>query len=73
MSEIKRLYRDNSNKVIAGICSGLGNYLGVDPILVRLIWLVLIFAFGTGILAYLICWIIIPAGPVLPYQRGEDE
>jgi phage shock protein PspC (stress-responsive transcriptional regulator) len=55
----KRLKRSN-DKMIAGVCGGLANYFDIDPTLVRLAFaLVAIFA-GTGILAYLIMWIIVP-------------
>ena len=56
-----RLYRSSSNKVIAGVCGGLGEYFDIDPTLLRLIAVVAAVAgFGTPILAYLLGWIIIP-------------
>lgn len=56
----KRLYRLEKNRMLGGVCSGLGEYFNVDPVLIRLIWVLLAFACGIGILAYLIAWIIIP-------------
>ena len=58
----KKLLRSRKNKVIAGVCSGIGNYFDMDPVVIRLIWVVLtIFSgFFMGILAYIIAWIIIP-------------
>lgn len=57
----KRLYRSKKNRIIAGICGGLGEYLDVDPTIIRLIWVFLvIFGMGSGILLYIIAWIIIP-------------
>lgn len=57
----KKLLRSRKNKMIAGVCGGLGNYLGVDPTLIRLLWVLFaFFSFGMGILAYVIAWIIIP-------------
>ena len=56
---MKKLYRSRE-RVIAGVCSGIGEYFDVDPVLVRVIWIVLIFAAGGGIIAYLLAWIIIP-------------
>jgi len=57
----KNLVRSKKNKVIAGVCGGIGNYLDIDPVLIRLLWVLLILvSFGTGILAYIIAWIIIP-------------
>lgn len=60
MSSDKRLVRSRGNRVIAGICGGLGEYFGIDPVVMRIIWLVLLLGFGTGLLAYLICWLVIP-------------
>ena len=56
----KRLYRSKSNKVIAGVCGGIGEYFNVDPVIVRLLWVLLVLGYGFGILAYLIAWLIIP-------------
>lgn len=58
----KRLYRSEKNKVIAGVCGGIGEYFDVDPVWIRLAWvlLTLLTAFFGGILAYLIAWLIIP-------------
>jgi len=56
----KRLYRDENHKVLGGVCSGLANYFGTDPIIIRIIFLLLAFA-GAGILAYVILWIAVPS------------
>jgi phage shock protein C len=58
--KVKRLYRSNKNRVIAGVCGGIGEYFNVDPTLIRLLWVLFIFAGGSGILAYIIAWIVIP-------------
>ncbi len=50
----------SSNKKIAGVCGGVAEYLGIDPTIVRIIWLVLVLFCGVGLLAYLICWILFP-------------
>ena len=55
-------YRNTSNKMIAGVCSGLAEYIGIDPTVVRLIW-ALIGLPGAGILAYLVAALIIPEKP----------
>lgn len=60
----KRLYRSTTNKVIGGVCGGLGEYFEIDPVLVRVITVLLFFATGFGILAYIIAWIIIPRRPL---------
>ena len=59
----KKLYRDTSNKLIAGVCSGLGAYLNIDPTLVRLAWVLFTCLGGSGLLAYIICAIVIPQRP----------
>ena len=58
----KKLYRNTQNKMIAGVCSGLGEYVNIDPTIVRLIW-ALIGLTGAGILAYIIAAVIIPEKP----------
>ena len=58
----KKLYRNTANKMIAGVCSGLAEYLNIDPTIVRLIW-ALISLSGAGLLAYLIAALIIPEKP----------
>lgn len=56
----KKLYRSRKDKVIAGICGGLGEYFDVDPVFVRIIVVLLAFAHGLGLLGYIVAWIIIP-------------
>ena len=59
----KRLLRSKKNKMIGGVCSGIGAYLGIDPTVIRLIWVILtFFSFGAGVLAYVVAWVIIPEG-----------
>ena len=58
--EIKKLYRSKKNRVIAGVCGGIGEYFNVDPTLIRLAWILFVLAGGAGILAYIVAWIIIP-------------
>jgi len=59
----KRLYRSKNEKMIAGVCGGLAVYFGLDPTIVRLIFLLLLFAPPSGILIYLILWLITPLEP----------
>ena len=67
--DIKRLYRSNQDKLLGGVCGGLGNYIGIDPVLIRILWVIFAVAsFGTAILVYIIFWIIIPRNP---YQRWD--
>jgi phage shock protein C len=62
---IKRLYRSKRDRILGGVCAGLGNYLNIDPVLIRVVWVIGFFAAGIGFLAYLIAWIIIPEDPTL--------
>ncbi len=59
-SDIKRLYRSKTNRVLGGVCGGIGEYFNVDPVLIRVLWVIGFFTAGIGFLAYLIAWIIIP-------------
>lgn len=61
----RKLVRPRADRKIAGICAGLGNYLGLDPIVVRLIWVFLTFVSGLlpGIVVYVLAWIIVPEEP----------
>jgi phage shock protein C len=63
----RRLYRSRTNKMISGLCGGLGDYLDVDPTLLRLAAVTaLIFTSGVMFVIYLLAWIIVP-------QQGDDE
>lgn len=55
-----RLVRSRDDRVIAGVAGGLGRYLGLDPVLIRLGFVVLVLAGGSGVLAYLVAWLVIP-------------
>ena len=55
----KRLYRSDENKVLCGVCGGLGEYFNIDPTIVRLVWAILVFS-GPGISAYIVAAIIMP-------------
>ncbi len=56
----KQLMRSSHDKKIAGVCAGVAHYLDMDPTIVRVIWGVLAFCYGAGIVAYIILWIIAP-------------
>src|SRR3990170_3498032 len=58
--EPRILRRSATDKVIAGVCGGLGRYLGVDPVLLRIAFVVLAIAGGGGVLLYVVSWILIP-------------
>jgi phage shock protein C len=59
----KRLMRSSRDKKIGGVCAGLADYFDLDPTIVRIVWLLAVLLGGTGILAYLILWIVLPLAP----------
>jgi phage shock protein C len=61
-SNVKKLLRSKNNRKLAGVCGGIAEYLGADPTIVRLIWVVITLLTGIvpGIIAYLIAWLVIP-------------
>ena len=63
MENKRRLYRPKSNRMIAGVCAGVGDYFGVDPTIVRLVWALLSLAYGVGVLGYIVAAVIIPEQP----------
>lgn len=76
-AEYKKLYRCRENRIIGGVCGGLGKYLGVDPTAIRLIYIILALWFGFGILAYIIFLILVPEEPmdstITPQQSNSQE
>jgi phage shock protein PspC (stress-responsive transcriptional regulator) len=62
--ETKRIFRSRKDRILGGVCGGVGNYLNIDPVIVRVIWAVSLFIFGTGFLAYILGWILIPEEPI---------
>jgi len=79
----KRLTRSRKNRVISGVAGGMAEYFGLDPTLVRVLWVVFtILPLGTGVIPYLILWAVLPEGDATPavpalqiaeerYARGE--
>lgn len=59
----KKLYRSREDRWVGGVCGGLAKYLDVDPIVIRLIALILVLCAGGGLLVYIIAWIVIPEEP----------
>lgn len=59
----KKLYKSSTNKMICGVCGGIGEYFGIDPTLVRVAWAIFCVMGGTGILAYLMAAVIMPSNP----------
>ncbi|OGL77294.1 hypothetical protein A3J43_00545 [Candidatus Uhrbacteria bacterium RIFCSPHIGHO2_12_FULL_54_23] len=65
---MKKLYRSRTNKMIAGVCGGLGEYLNIDATIVRLAFVLLTLMSGFGVLLYIVLWIIVP----LEGESGSD-
>lgn len=60
---MKKLYKSD-NKILAGVCAGIAEYFSVDPTLIRLVWVLFCALGGSGVLAYIICALIIPNKPM---------
>ena len=59
-----KLYRSVRDRMIAGVCGGLAEYFNIDSTIVRIIFLLLIFGEGAGLIAYIFAWVVIPESPV---------
>lgn len=74
-----KLVRNADDKIIAGVCSGLANYFHIDPVVMRIIFVVLLFTGGSGLLVYLILWVVVPSQSVQSnitkrlYRSSEDK
>ncbi|RME22728.1 MAG: PspC domain-containing protein [Candidatus Zixiibacteriota bacterium] len=68
----RKLYRSNTDKMLAGVCGGLAKYFDIDPTIVRLAFVFVTLMGGSGILAYLVCWVVIPRDPALPPSPPVD-
>ena len=67
----KTLYRTEDDKMIGGVCGGLGKYFEIDPTIVRLLFALIFFGFGAGFMIYVLLWIIMPDEKML--QAKEQE
>ena len=59
----KKLYKSNTDKTLDGVCAGIAEYFGIDSTVIRLAWVLFSLCGGSGILAYIICAIVIPSKP----------
>ena len=64
-----KLYKSNSDKKISGVCGGIAEHLNVDSTIIRLLWVLLSFMYGSGIFIYIVCALIIPDKP----EERENE
>jgi phage shock protein C len=71
----KRLYRNDSEKVIGGVCAGLAEYFDIDVVIIRIIFVATALIWGTSILLYLILWIAVPRKSIVnvPKPSAEDK
>jgi len=67
----KRLYRSQKNKMIGGVAGGLADYLNLDPILIRVIFVITLFLNGAGFLLYVILWIVVPQESVVSKNQND--
>lgn len=70
---MKRLYRDKTNEMLAGVCSGIAEYLDVDPTIIRLVFVLFAFLGGGGVWVYLVLWIIMPEKPITLPETAKIE
>ena len=59
----KKLYRSRKDRMLGGVCGGIAQYFNIDPTIVRLLWAFITLAWGVGLVAYLVAWLIIPEEP----------
>jgi len=70
----RRMYRDPDHRVLGGVCSGMGAYWHMDPVIIRILFLAAFFGFGAGLIIYLVLWIVIPPARTTAQKlemRGE--
>lgn len=72
-NNIKKLYRSKTNRVIFGVCGGLGEYFEIDPLIVRILFIILSLANGAGIIAYILLAIIVPEEGGRAKKNGDSE
>lgn len=69
--ETKRLVRSRTDYMVGGVCGGLGKYLGIDPVFIRLLFVLITLAGGSGVLIYFILWIIMPREDLVETQQSN--
>lgn len=69
----KRLYRSRKDRMVCGVCGGLAEHFNIDPVIVRLIFVLLIFADGLGILAYIVLAIVFPSAEKVPSRSRQSQ
>lgn len=74
----KKLYKSTTDRKLCGVCAGVANYLNIDPTVVRLLWALITFLGGAGVIAYIVCALVIPDEPYNnnyqdPYYAPTDD
>ena len=74
----KKLYKSTTDRKLCGVCAGIANYLNIDPTVVRLLWALISFVGGAGVIAYIVCALVIPDEPYNnnyqdPYYAPTDD
>lgn len=73
---VKRLYRSRNDRLLGGVCAGLADYFNIDPTIMRLLYILLCFvSLGSGVLIYVVLWVIVPESKVyhMPPNRNKDD
>lgn len=70
---MKRLYRSETDRKIAGVCGGIAEYFDIDPAIVRIVFTALILLWGWGLILYLICWVAVPTKSTLPPNSNKES
>ncbi|MDD3125191.1 MAG: PspC domain-containing protein, partial [Candidatus Kapabacteria bacterium] len=65
----RTLYRSTSKKLIAGVAGGIAEYFAIDPVLVRALFIALLFGSGVSVIIYLVLWLIVPKQPAIPVTQ----
>lgn len=74
----KKLYKSTTDRKLCGVCAGIANYPNIDPTVVRLLWALITFLGGAGLIAYIVCALVIPDEPYNnnyqdPYYAPTDD
>ena len=68
----RKLYRSQENRMIGGVCGGMAEYFNIDPNLMRILWVILAFLGGSGVIVYLAALIIVPNNPDQTIPENRD-
>ncbi len=69
----KKLHRSRKDRMIAGVCGGIAEYFDIDPVIIRVLFVVLTIGPGIGLLAYIVLWIVVPQGVIIIRSSEENK